>query len=131
MVPGAEEAYGGTPPQIPGSIEAEEYDLGGDGVGYSDVDAGNIGGVSYFNPTSLWRVCLCPVNTRRSVGSTALQMLNGVYERSCTLALPRVGDTRTMWPARTLLSVTGIPTERGCGCRQYKRRILRGLDEDR
>ena len=30
---------------IPGTIQAEEYDLGGEGVGYSDTDAGNIGGV--------------------------------------------------------------------------------------
>ncbi|CAM9216242.1 unnamed protein product [Ascophyllum nodosum] len=36
--------WGGTPAVIPGTIQAEEYDLGGEGVGYSDSDAGNIGG---------------------------------------------------------------------------------------
>lgn len=30
---------------MPGVIEAEEFDLGGEGVAYSDVDPGNNGGV--------------------------------------------------------------------------------------
>lgn len=34
---------------IPGGVEAEEFDIGGEGVGYSDVDPGNIGGVSEIN----------------------------------------------------------------------------------
>lgn len=38
-------AWEGTPAAIPGTIEAEEFDLGGEGVGYSDTDAGNNGGV--------------------------------------------------------------------------------------
>lgn len=46
MMPQPEEAYGGSPVQIPGSIEAEEFDLGGEGIGYSDVDDTNVGGVS-------------------------------------------------------------------------------------
>ncbi len=36
--------YGGTPRPIPGIIEGEDYDTGGEGVGYHDVDAGNNGG---------------------------------------------------------------------------------------
>lgn len=35
--------YGGTPPMMPGTIEAEDYDLGGEGIAYHDVDANNIG----------------------------------------------------------------------------------------
>ncbi len=35
--------YTGTPIAIPGTIEAEDYDLGGEGVAYHDVDAGNNG----------------------------------------------------------------------------------------
>lgn len=38
--------YEGITPSIPGSVEAEEFDYGGEGIGYSDTDAGNIGGVS-------------------------------------------------------------------------------------
>ncbi|MBN1995984.1 carbohydrate-binding protein [candidate division KSB1 bacterium] len=36
--------YGGTPASIPGTIEAENYDTGGEGVAYHDVDSGNSGG---------------------------------------------------------------------------------------
>ena len=36
--------YSGTPAQIPGKIEAENYDLGSNGVSYFDTDAGNNGG---------------------------------------------------------------------------------------
>jgi len=36
--------YKGTPWPIPGMIEAEDYDNGGEGVAYHDVDADNHGG---------------------------------------------------------------------------------------
>ncbi len=36
--------YGGSPATIPGKIEAEEYDVGGEGVAYYDTTAGNAGG---------------------------------------------------------------------------------------
>ncbi|MHC4504471.1 MAG: InlB B-repeat-containing protein, partial [Planctomycetota bacterium] len=36
--------YGGTPGAIPGRIEAEDYDVGGEGVAYHDTTAGNTGG---------------------------------------------------------------------------------------
>ena len=36
--------YGGTPASIPGTIEAEDYDTGGEGLAYHDVDSGNSGG---------------------------------------------------------------------------------------
>jgi hypothetical protein len=39
-----ESPYGGTAWPIPGKIEAENYDLGGEGVAYHDNDAGNTGG---------------------------------------------------------------------------------------
>lgn len=35
--------YAGAPASVPGRIEAEHYDLGGEGVAYHDVDANNIG----------------------------------------------------------------------------------------
>ncbi|CAN0573326.1 unnamed protein product [Laminaria digitata] len=34
-------AYGGVPATIPGKIQAEKFDVGGEGVGYSDTTAGN------------------------------------------------------------------------------------------
>jgi endonuclease/exonuclease/phosphatase family metal-dependent hydrolase len=36
--------FNGTPVQLAGRIEAENFDLGGDGVAYADGDAGNNGG---------------------------------------------------------------------------------------
>ena len=41
----AEYAYGGVPATVPGVVEAEEFDNGGQGVGYSDTTDGNTGGV--------------------------------------------------------------------------------------
>jgi PKD repeat protein len=35
--------FSGSPVAVPGRIEAEEYDLGGEGIAYHDVDANNIG----------------------------------------------------------------------------------------
>jgi len=39
--------YTGTPIAIPGTIEMEDYDLGGEGDAYHDVDAGNNGSATY------------------------------------------------------------------------------------
>ena len=36
--------FNGVPINLPGLIEAENYDRGGEGVGYHDVDGGNLGG---------------------------------------------------------------------------------------
>jgi hypothetical protein len=41
----AQQPYGGTPWPIPGKIEAEDYDTGGEGVAYHDTDAANNGGL--------------------------------------------------------------------------------------
>ena len=38
--------FEGVAAEIPGTVEAEEYDYGGPGVAYSDTDPGNNGGVS-------------------------------------------------------------------------------------
>jgi len=37
-------AYGGVPPVLPALIEAEDFDVGGEGVAYHDTDASNNGG---------------------------------------------------------------------------------------
>ncbi len=36
--------YSGTPISLPGKLQAEEYDLGGEGIAYHDTTAGNTGG---------------------------------------------------------------------------------------
>ncbi|HXA03124.1 MAG TPA: glycosyl hydrolase family 18 protein [Cytophagaceae bacterium] len=44
VVPGTETPFGGSAWAIPGRIEAENYDMGGDNISYHDLDAGNNGG---------------------------------------------------------------------------------------
>ncbi|MFY0624894.1 MAG: Ig-like domain-containing protein [Reichenbachiella sp.] len=39
----AQSPYGGTNRTLPGTIEAEDYDLGGEGIAYHDTDTGNNG----------------------------------------------------------------------------------------
>jgi hypothetical protein len=41
---GSHAAYSGTPASIPGTIQAENYDTGGEGNGYHDTEATNFGG---------------------------------------------------------------------------------------
>jgi len=43
--PGASTPYSGTPIALPGRLEAENYDKGGEGVAYHDTTAGNAGNV--------------------------------------------------------------------------------------
>lgn len=45
---------GPNPPNIPGIIEAENYDNGGQGVAYNDFNAGNIGGVYRSNDVDIY-----------------------------------------------------------------------------
>ena len=40
-----ESAFGGTAMVLPGQLEAESYDLGGEGIAYHDIDVANQGGV--------------------------------------------------------------------------------------
>lgn len=44
-------AFGGVAPTVPGLIQAEEFDEGGQGVAYSDTTAGNRKGVCW----DVWR----------------------------------------------------------------------------
>jgi len=39
-----QQPYSGSPIAIPGTIEAENYDVGGEGIAYHDTDSGNNGG---------------------------------------------------------------------------------------
>jgi len=41
--PSPQTAYGGTPHVVPGRVEAEHYDMGGEGVAYHDLNTGNAG----------------------------------------------------------------------------------------
>lgn len=41
-------AFGGMPATVPGRIEAENYDIGGEGIAYHDTEANNVGGPEAF-----------------------------------------------------------------------------------
>jgi hypothetical protein len=43
--PGSQTPYSGTPLLIPGTLQAEGFDLGGEGVAYHDADTANTGGL--------------------------------------------------------------------------------------
>jgi hypothetical protein len=45
--------YSGTPVNIPGTIEAENFDFGGEGVSYHDTSAGNSGGAYRSNDVDI------------------------------------------------------------------------------
>lgn len=50
----SQKPYNGTPWSIPGLIEAEYYDQGGDGVAYSDTTNGNAGGYLRSDNVDIW-----------------------------------------------------------------------------
>ena len=59
--------YGGTPWAILGTIQAENYDLGGQGVAYNDTTSGNSGN-AYRNDTLIFKVLLIVVVVTTSAG---------------------------------------------------------------
>ncbi|MBK9132726.1 MAG: sulfatase-like hydrolase/transferase [Gammaproteobacteria bacterium] len=60
--------FGGTPWAVPGLIEAEDYDLGGSGVGYQDATSGNEGGLYRTDNVDIWNSA--DVSGAYMVGST-------------------------------------------------------------
>jgi hypothetical protein len=56
ITPTQESPYGGTPWPVPGTIQAEDFDNGGEGIAYHDTSAGNTGG-GYRNTDVDVRAC--------------------------------------------------------------------------
>ena len=50
----AQQPYGGTPWPVPGMIEAEDYDTGGEADAYHDRTAGNNGGQYRTDDVDIW-----------------------------------------------------------------------------
>lgn len=48
-------AYGGVPASIPGTNEGENFDCGGEGVGYSETTAHNIQGAGGYWLNQAWK----------------------------------------------------------------------------
>jgi hypothetical protein len=49
-----QQPYGGTPWRLPGTIEAEDYDTGGQGIAYHDTTAGNLGSQYRTDGVDIW-----------------------------------------------------------------------------
>jgi hypothetical protein len=63
-----ETPYGGMPWPVPGSIEAENYDYGGEGIAYHDTSSGNTGGAYRSDDVDI-RACI-DTNGGNQVGWT-------------------------------------------------------------
>jgi hypothetical protein len=50
---GGSTPYGGTPAALPGTVQFERYDVGGEGVAYHDTTAGNSGGLYRSNSVDI------------------------------------------------------------------------------
>ncbi|MCU0429652.1 MAG: PQQ-dependent sugar dehydrogenase [Cytophagaceae bacterium] len=92
--------YGGTVKSIPGRIEAEEYDLGGQGVAFNDGSAANLGGV--FRTDGVDIQATADANGAFNVGwTTAGEWLEysvnvqtaGVYTLTLRVATVAAGNT--------------------------------------
>jgi hypothetical protein len=49
-----QQPYGGTAWPIPGTLEMENYDTGGEGVSYHDTTSGNSGGIYRTDDVDIW-----------------------------------------------------------------------------
>lgn len=137
-------AYGGTPVALPGVVQAENFDIGDNGVAYLDASSGNSGqvyrstdvdigptgdpgsGGYYVGWTRVgeWLTYTVDVTQSRSysvqvrianVGSGAAFRLEvDGVDRTGAIALPNTGG----WDAWQTITVSGIPLETG-------RRVLR------
>jgi GH18 family chitinase len=75
---GTQAPYGGTAWAVPGTIEAEKYDTGGEGVAYHDTTTGNAGNTS----------CTSPART----DGVDLQATGGTDPGSCNIGWAAAGE---------------------------------------
>ncbi len=54
MTAGGQQPFGGTPWSLPGAVEAEDYDVGGEGVAYHDTTTGNAGATYRSDDVDIW-----------------------------------------------------------------------------
>ena len=82
-----QQSFGGAPWMVPGRIEAEDYDTGGQGIAYNDTTAGNSGGQYRTDDVDIWYSSNPPKGTIPAPTPPA----NG-------------WSTRWMWPPRASTS---------------------------
>jgi N-acetylneuraminic acid mutarotase len=62
----AQSPFSGSPIALPGTVQAENYDWGGEGVAYHETTSANLGGSTYRGPTSV------DLQTNSDAGATPL-----------------------------------------------------------
>ena len=82
-----QQPYSGTPQRLPGTIEAEDFDEGGQGIAYNDKTTGNKGGEYRTDDVDIW-----PINGGYYTGANATgewleYSVNVAYAGSYTLHL--------------------------------------------
>ena len=86
--------YGGTPAAIPGTVEVERYDEGGEGVAYHDLDPANQAGS--FRPNEgvdAWPGGLGYVQAGEWLNYTVEVAASGTYDLEARVASPGQGGT--------------------------------------
>ncbi|UYZ62502.1 RICIN domain-containing protein [Hymenobacter weizhouensis] len=110
-------AYGGTARTLPGTIQAEDYDTGGQGVAYSDSDGGNNGG-AYRAAEAVDLQATTDAGGGQNVGWTAdgewlEYTVNvataGVYDVKLRLASPSAGKQLRVKVGTTTLGTATVP----------------------
>ena len=82
-----QQPYGGTPLRLPGTIEAEDYDTGGEGVAYHDTNAGNKGGQYRTDAVDIWKAYKDYYTGANSSGEWLEYTVNVAYAGSYKLDL--------------------------------------------
>ncbi len=114
--------YGGTPAQVPGTIEAENYDLGGQGQAYYDTDPQNTGGM--YRPNDAVDIEACSdTGGGYDVGWTAPSewMLytidvsdSGTYQAGARVASASTGGSLSFQiDGKDVTGIVGVPNTGG------------------
>jgi O-glycosyl hydrolase/uncharacterized protein YjdB len=116
-----QESYAGTPISLPGIVQAEDYDKGGQNIAYNDADASNNG--NQYRTTEGVDVDVIAGTTGYTVGWTAngewleytTNVTDGTYSVIATVATPSSGKQMVVKLDGVTLTTINIPNTGGYG----------------
>jgi glucosylceramidase len=119
-----QEAYGGTAAAIPGTIQVENYDLGGQNIAYNDLDSSNNG--NQYRKTEGVDIDMIAGTTGYTVGWTAdgewleytTNVTPGKYTIVATVASPSAGKQLVVKLDGITLTTIAVPNTGGYGAFQ-------------
>ncbi len=100
---------------VPGRVQAEDYDLGGEDVAYHDTDAGNNGGVYRHDDVDIEKLAALAtpdvgwIRTGEYLVYTVNVTVAGTYTLTARVASPNSGRTMTLSAGGTTLATIAIP----------------------